>query len=40
MQCICSELLKQDLPEYSPKDWIEAKNFVESLAYESRTPAV
>jgi hypothetical protein len=34
------EALKQDLPEYQPKDWVEAKNFVDSLAYESRTPAV
>jgi len=33
------DALKQDLPEYQPKDWIEAKNFVDSLAYESRSPA-
>jgi len=31
--------LKQDLPEYQPADWIQAKNFVDSLEYESRSPA-
>jgi len=31
--------LKLDLPEYQPKDWVEAKNFIDSVAYESRTPA-
>ena len=38
----CNSLLddlKRDLPEYKPMDWIEAKNFVESVSYEARQPS-
>jgi hypothetical protein len=33
------DLLKQDLPEYQPNDWVQAKNFIDSLAYECGSPA-